>query len=64
MRKQHVCGESRTCTCYILGTEPDEDCPMHGHPFPPRCGECGKFMKWPKYELTEEECDEFIEVNK
>lgn len=49
--KPHVCKESRTCTCYILGLEPDENCPQHsGLQWPPRCGECGRLMPWPKQE--------------
>ena len=42
----HTCEESRTCRCYMLASEPDEDCPVHGNPWPPRCEKCGRFMKW------------------
>ena len=42
----HVCEESTTCECYMLADEPNEDCPVHGHPWPPRCGTCGRFMPW------------------
>lgn len=42
--KTHECKESRTCTCYILETEPDEDCPVHGCPYPKRCEICGRFL--------------------
>lgn len=44
----HTCAPSRTCTCYILALEPADDCPQHGYPWPPRCGDCGKFLPWPK----------------
>lgn len=41
----HVCKEPRYCCCSVIGLEPDEDCPIHGRgPWPPRCGECGKYM--------------------
>lgn len=40
----HTHSESRTCCCYLLAVEPDEDCPIHGHPWPPRCAECGQFL--------------------
>lgn len=44
--KSHVCKEIDFCTCYPLADEPDEDCPIHGSgPYPPRCIECGQFMK-------------------
>lgn len=49
--KDHRCRESTTCTCYLLATEPDEHCPIHGQgEWPPRCGECGRFLPWPKYD--------------
>ena len=44
----HECRKSDGCTCYLLALEPAEDCPQHGHPWPPRCGDCGKFLPWPK----------------
>lgn len=44
--KPHVCQESKTCCCSVVGIEPDEECPMHGAgPWPPRCDICGRFMK-------------------
>lgn len=43
----HVCRKSDVCTCYSLALEPKEDCPVHGVVWPPRCGDCGKFMRWP-----------------
>jgi hypothetical protein len=49
----HECKESRVCCCYQLADEPDEDCPQHGHPWPPRCGECGRFLPWPDYNMDE-----------
>lgn len=45
-QKGHVCKEGTTCTCWIQGLEPDENCPQHGGGvWPPRCSECGRFMK-------------------
>jgi hypothetical protein len=44
--KPHVCREGATCTCNTQALEPDENCPVHGFgPYPPRCVECGRFMK-------------------
>jgi hypothetical protein len=48
MKKKHKCQESISCCCSITALEPDDDCPIHGHPFTPRCEICGQFMKWPK----------------
>jgi hypothetical protein len=42
----HLHFESRTCACSSQALEPNEDCPIHGHPFPPRCAECGQFVRW------------------
>lgn len=43
----HVCKEDKTCMCSILALEPDEDCPVHAQgPWPPRCGQCGRFLSW------------------
>ena len=44
---KHVCTESIPfCRCYMFALEPSENCPIHGGGFyPPRCSECGKFMK-------------------
>lgn len=36
---------ARTCQCYLLALEPNEQCPVHGHPWPNRCGVCGQFVK-------------------
>lgn len=44
--EEHTCIESNTCSCYMYSIEPNEDCPIHGHPGPPRCAICGRFMKW------------------
>jgi hypothetical protein len=46
--KDHICREpSPTCCCRIDGDEPKEDCPIHGAgPWPPQCGECGRFIPW------------------
>lgn len=40
----HGCKEDMTCICYTLALEPDDRCPMHGYPWPPRC-RCGRFVK-------------------
>jgi hypothetical protein len=45
---KHKCQEGRSCCCSITALEPDDDCPLHGYPFPPRCEICGRYMKWPK----------------
>jgi hypothetical protein len=38
--------ESQACICSIVAYEPDESCPRHGGGiWPPRCQNCGKFMK-------------------
>jgi hypothetical protein len=43
----HECKESDTCTCYALADEPNGECPVHGAgEWPPRCGECGRFLPW------------------
>lgn len=38
----HVCAIARTCKCYLLADEPNEDCPVHG--FPDRRCDCGRFV--------------------
>ncbi len=51
--KPHICLESTSCTCSVVGLEPDETCPVHGAgEWPPRCCRCGKFMhrEEPDYE--------------
>ena len=50
----HICQEDRDCCCSMQSLEPDEDCPKHGWPWPPRCGICGRFMKR-KPVLTDEQ---------
>lgn len=43
----HACQEADACCCYLLATEPSEDCPQHGAgPWPPRCEVCGRFLPW------------------
>ncbi len=32
----------------MWASEPSEDCPVHGYPWPPRCETCGQYMKWPQ----------------
>jgi hypothetical protein len=42
---QHVCKRDRTCRCSVIGLEPDDNCPIHGcGEWPPRCGECGRYI--------------------
>lgn len=42
----HICKEGTTCTCSIIGLEPNEECPVHGGGiYPPRCESCGKFIR-------------------
>lgn len=49
IKPDHVCAEPTGCHCSISATEPDETCPVHGgvRSWPPKCGECGRFMKAP-----------------
>lgn len=44
MSKYHVCVVAKTCCCSVLALEPNEDCPVHGVPYPPRCETCGRFL--------------------
>jgi len=54
MPDTHECHPRVGCSCSSVGLEPDDDCPMHGHPWPPRCEVCGRFMPWPDfYEETD-----------
>lgn len=46
MKDKHIHKKSDVCTCSLLAMEPDEQCPIHGYPWPPRCAECGQYMKW------------------
>ena len=41
---KHICAVSRTCSCWSLTLEPSDSCPVHGYPYPPRCGLCGRFI--------------------
>jgi hypothetical protein len=50
---KHKCQEGRSCCCSITALEPDDDCPLHGYPWPPRCEICGRFMKWLKFNKKE-----------
>lgn len=43
-RTPHVCAKSDACICYLLATEPNDRCPIHGYPWPRRCGTCGRFL--------------------
>lgn len=41
----HVCTPATACTCSIGAQGPSEQCPEHGHPWPPRCNR-GHFLRW------------------
>lgn len=41
----HVHYEGKSCICYQLAEEPDEQCPVHGYPSYKKCSQCGQFMK-------------------
>ncbi len=43
--KNHICKNTKFCTCSSIGLEPDEDCFIHGIPKKPRCIHCGRYMK-------------------
>lgn len=57
MKKKHKCQESRSCCCSMTALEPDDDCPIHGYPFPPRCEICGCYMRWPKEDICTKRID-------
>jgi hypothetical protein len=43
----HVCTRNVGCLCSISALEPNDDCPVHsGGEWPPRCQDCGRFMRW------------------
>ena len=42
---KHECNESLVCQCPEFALEPADNCPLHGYPYPPRCAECGRFMR-------------------
>lgn len=45
MTETHECREARACCCSVTALAPNEECPVHGSgPWPPRCGECGRFL--------------------
>lgn len=47
----HRCKRRDYCTCNSMALEPSEECPIHGcGDWPPRCAECGRFIKWNEYE--------------
>jgi hypothetical protein len=51
MAATHVCHPIDYCTCSSQGLEPDEFCLKHGgchRTWPPKCVECGHFIKQPK----------------
>ncbi len=45
----HNCEESKHCICYQLALEPNDNCPVHGTPWPVRCYICGRFMRVIRY---------------
>ena len=50
----HVHQESKTCKCSMTALEPNEDCPIHGYPRPPKCEICGQFVKRPSRSILKE----------
>jgi hypothetical protein len=52
--RPHHCKRDRTCSCTLTSLEPDEECPVHGTPWPPRCGTCGRFLTWNHMEFDME----------
>lgn len=44
----HECREGQTCICNVSALEPNEDCPIHGYPYPNKCEICGRFIKTKK----------------
>jgi len=55
-KKEHICKKGTYCICSSVSLEPEETCPMHGsEEFPPRCIECGKFIKWKNYVKIKEQ---------
>lgn len=44
--KDHIHTQDGPCCCWPLALEPHEQCLVHGHPWPPRCTECGQMMPW------------------
>ena len=59
-KTRHICKESKSCCCYLLADEPDENCPIHGAGnWPPRCEFCGKFLPWDirsEFNAPDKEC--------
>ena len=44
---KHKCKKRDYCICNMMASEPNENCPIHGHgEWPPRCVVCGRFVKW------------------
>lgn len=43
-RDDHNCEPYRACRCYILASEPADDCPIHGFGELNRCA-CGRYVK-------------------
>lgn len=60
MKKKHKCQEQNWCSCSSTALEPDDNCPLHGYPWPPRCEICGQFMKWSK---VNNKCTKRIDCN-
>lgn len=53
----HECREVWGCMCTALWV--GEDCPIHGAgEWPPRCGTCGRFVKWPAVDPSPEPNDQ------
>jgi hypothetical protein len=45
IRVLHVCKPATQCICSVTDSGPKEQCPKHGHPWPPRCDR-GHFLRW------------------
>ena len=60
--KPHSCHDPKTCCCNTQGLEPSDDCPVHGHPWPPRCEECGRFLPWTDWPMDAVEPETFEEA--
>lgn len=43
------------CKCSQLADEPDEQCEIHGWPYPKRCGRCGRFLAYDNISETDDE---------
>ena len=42
------------CMCNLSGDTPNENCPIHGVLWPPKCMYCGQFMTWKQRKENDE----------